>query len=732
MAEGIKIATIASGESLSSAVDCGELRPFAIQMPAAWDAAGLTFQKSADGITYSDVYAPAGTEYSLSAAASEWINLNPQDFADARYLKVRSGTSGTPVNQLADRALSVVIHDLRTTSALLQVVSGASSRTLYDKLTEAVSVKDRGAKGDGNIVRDGAIANGTPTLTSASALFASGDVGKTIIVSAAGVAGASLVTTIAAYVSATEVTLTDNASSDSAAALVAWGTDDTDAFNNWFATVPATTDPNASPALLIPSGTYLITDTLAPPNSASGYSVIGQGRAASRLVWAGTSGKDVLTLTNARHVHLADFGIWGHSISSHRPACGIRIRKLAGQVGSAATGANMLENLFLGGYDADAMTGGIIVSGVPDTNNDQNNFRAVYVRNVTNDGISIEQANSLWNSATDCIFEECARSGINNVGAAGAMGGGINAVNGRFAGCGCCYRLGQSHHSMTFVGTMAEDVDAFLLTPSSIDGTKNGGLRNIFSFFGGGIEANDGTVLQFDGNTYARLDLHGLHISSPSGFTASFPTAAATVNFIGGEGVVAIYSYNCLLNFIGYHNLVGAPTYTDLGSGQITLVRSDIGANAGKQYLEALYPAGGNLSYTTADTKTDGTRSQQGALTVNGVKCWGAVQGSGTALQLKATGAITVPDDGSTLTLTSAQYECPIIRLSGAIGADRNVVFPNTAATIMGFWVVVNECTNAHNVLCKTAAGAAVTIQNGKTAIIRTNGTDAVRVTADV
>src|SRR5207245_2447327 len=58
---------------------------------------------------------------------------------------------------------------------------------------------------------DAAITTGTTALTSATATFTSADVGKTVLVTAAGAAGDDLRTTIAAYVSATAVTLADAA-----------------------------------------------------------------------------------------------------------------------------------------------------------------------------------------------------------------------------------------------------------------------------------------------------------------------------------------------------------------------------------------------------------------------------------------------------------------------------------------------------------------------------------------
>jgi hypothetical protein len=77
-------------------------------MPGAWSAANLTFQASEDGVTYSNLYDYTGTEINVVAAASVFIRLNPADWVGIRYLIVRSGTSGTPVNQGAQRLIVLV------------------------------------------------------------------------------------------------------------------------------------------------------------------------------------------------------------------------------------------------------------------------------------------------------------------------------------------------------------------------------------------------------------------------------------------------------------------------------------------------------------------------------------------------------------------------------------------------------------------------------------------------
>jgi hypothetical protein len=101
--------TIANGASLSDAVDLGGRKLIAIDMPASWTAASLTFQASVDGTTFDNVYDGA-TERSLTVAASYYSMLNIGDWVGCRYLKLRSGTAASAVNQGGDRVITLVLQ----------------------------------------------------------------------------------------------------------------------------------------------------------------------------------------------------------------------------------------------------------------------------------------------------------------------------------------------------------------------------------------------------------------------------------------------------------------------------------------------------------------------------------------------------------------------------------------------------------------------------------------------
>ena len=107
-------AVIANGTSLAPAVDLGTGRIAAIQTPSAWTAAAITFQGSNDNVNFGDIWdAIAGTELTIASAAiataaMRYLILDFAKFAGVRYVKVRSGTGTTPVNQGAQRTLQLI------------------------------------------------------------------------------------------------------------------------------------------------------------------------------------------------------------------------------------------------------------------------------------------------------------------------------------------------------------------------------------------------------------------------------------------------------------------------------------------------------------------------------------------------------------------------------------------------------------------------------------------------
>jgi hypothetical protein len=107
-------ATIASGESLSTAVATGGKMPKALILPAAWDDSHLSFQVSFDGVNFVEV-GDASTFVSMilpnAGRAGTLLYLINAWFGRCTHLKIRSGSLASPTNQSADRTLQVGMMD---------------------------------------------------------------------------------------------------------------------------------------------------------------------------------------------------------------------------------------------------------------------------------------------------------------------------------------------------------------------------------------------------------------------------------------------------------------------------------------------------------------------------------------------------------------------------------------------------------------------------------------------
>src|SRR4051812_35588918 len=101
--------TIVNGQSLSAGIPLGTRQLHAVAMPAAWDAAHLTFQVSVDGgATWLEMTTSAGAAVDYTVAAAQFIAIDPTLWRAANMIKVRSGASGAAVNQTADRILTLI------------------------------------------------------------------------------------------------------------------------------------------------------------------------------------------------------------------------------------------------------------------------------------------------------------------------------------------------------------------------------------------------------------------------------------------------------------------------------------------------------------------------------------------------------------------------------------------------------------------------------------------------
>lgn len=87
-------------------------------------------------------------------------------------------------------------------------------------------------------------------------------------------------------------------------------------------------------------------------------------------------------------------------------------------------------------------------------------------------------------------------------------------------------------------------------------------------------------------------------------------------------------------------------------------------------------------------------------------------------------GAAAVTMTNANVTLTPLQWGKPIIVITGLLTGNLNLVFPN----IVGEWLVVNSCTGAHTVTCKTAAGTGVVVTPGLCRIVYSDASNVAAV----
>lgn len=116
---------IPNNQAVSGSIDLGSMNIEAIDVPTNWAGTTITFQSksnrgSGDGTNsnveiWRNVYNDAGTEVSVTVAANRIVGISAQVMMDAlhglRYIRLRSGTSGTPVNQSPAKIVRLICKE---------------------------------------------------------------------------------------------------------------------------------------------------------------------------------------------------------------------------------------------------------------------------------------------------------------------------------------------------------------------------------------------------------------------------------------------------------------------------------------------------------------------------------------------------------------------------------------------------------------------------------------------
>ncbi|HYE27174.1 MAG TPA: hypothetical protein VEA61_02920 [Allosphingosinicella sp.] len=171
-----------------------------------------------------------------------------------------------------------------------------------------ITLSGLGAVSDAVELRDAAMAASSTTLTSASANFVEEDVGKPIIVGNAGTAAAKLRTTIAAFVSATELTLADAAVAEVAGVGAVYGTDCSAALQAGLDALTA-----SAGGTLVIDGLFLLATAVVVDFGGETAGVRARliGSGSDSAIWIGTPDADDAIALTAGNLELRDVSFVG-------------------------------------------------------------------------------------------------------------------------------------------------------------------------------------------------------------------------------------------------------------------------------------------------------------------------------------------------------------------------------------------------------------------------------------
>lgn len=103
--------TIAAGQSLSGPFYLGHGRLVSVEIPANWTSAVVTFQASYDGVNFDEVYDYQGNEVTMTVEAGDLTPIGGTPyFEGALWMKLRSGTAGSPVDQTDAVTINVLVR----------------------------------------------------------------------------------------------------------------------------------------------------------------------------------------------------------------------------------------------------------------------------------------------------------------------------------------------------------------------------------------------------------------------------------------------------------------------------------------------------------------------------------------------------------------------------------------------------------------------------------------------
>jgi hypothetical protein len=109
--------TIPHNESLSDGADCSGGDIVRITVPQEFTPANLTFQSSSNGDLYNDLYDAKGNEVTMVAKPDTTIIVAAEWARSLGWIKIRSGTKASPVEQTRDACKFAIALETRDAPA---------------------------------------------------------------------------------------------------------------------------------------------------------------------------------------------------------------------------------------------------------------------------------------------------------------------------------------------------------------------------------------------------------------------------------------------------------------------------------------------------------------------------------------------------------------------------------------------------------------------------------------
>lgn len=383
----------------------------------------------------------------------------------------------------------------------------------------AWNVRAANAKGDCQGVADGAMLSTSAILTSASNLFAAGDVGKSIAVVGAAAAGATALGTIASFQNAGQVTcsFTNASGGNISAKAVRWGTDDS-----------ATAIPNTITAagiggtVVFPAGNYCCAtkgvqplDRQALYGAGSGFTTITP--IGPTAAGAGDGIRLAAAAGAAYFTGLALFDLIVDGICQSNPASGVTVSGVHNFVMERCQVKNATT---YGLYYTSVSAGGVLGLG---TQMQHGRIKDTYIT------ASRTSDNFGGGGIIECIFDRCwSDTPITN---------GFDLTNMTDTWFHVCRVTATSGTPTGFASDFGSNGIHYI--DCKVDGV---GIQNGFAMTGDRLNA--GSL-----GTTSAIFYHGCHVNNIANFGFLFKAVAA------GDGIVGVYMTGCAINSTGNHGI---------------------------------------------------------------------------------------------------------------------------------------------------------------------------------